>query len=121
MSVAYGMLSGMAYDEELANRIRTSVQEVSGVTEMRMFGGLAFLVGGNMAVAASGQDRGLLLRIPPDRSEELAAEPHTDRFVMRDRQMAGWLRVEPAGFESDEDLSRWVDIGVGYASSLPPK
>jgi hypothetical protein len=109
----------MAYDEELANRIRTEVQDVD-VTEMRMFGGLAFLVGGNMAVAASGQG-GLLLRVDPAETEALAAEPHAGRFVMRGREMDGWLRVEPKGVESDADLSRWVGIGVRYASSLPPK
>jgi TfoX N-terminal domain len=109
----------MAYDEELADRIRAEVQDVGTVTEVRMFGGLAFLVGGHMAVAAS--DRGLLLRVPPDRTEELAARPHTDRSVMPGRTMKGWLRVEPGGIGSDEDLSRWVDIGVQYASSLPPK
>ena len=83
----------MAYDEELAHRIREQLQDVSGVTEMRMFGGLAFLVGGNMAVAASGQS-GLMLRVPPDQTEQLAAEPHAGRFEMRGREMNGWLRVE---------------------------
>ena len=110
----------MAYDEELAHRIREQLQDVSGVTEMRMFGGLAFLVGGNMAVAASGQS-GLLLRVPPDQTEHLAAEPHAGRFEMRGREMNGWLRVDAVGVESDEDLARWADIGVRYASSLPPK
>ena len=110
----------MAYDEELAHRIREQLQDVSGVTEMRMFGGLAFLVGGNMAVAASGQS-GLMLRVPPDQTEQLAAEPHARRFEMRGREMNGWLRVDAAGVESDEDLARWADIGVRYASSLPPK
>ena len=110
----------MAYDEELAHRIREQLQDVSGVTEMRMFGGLAFLIGGNMAVAASGQG-GLLLRVPPDQTEELAAEPHAGRFVMRSREMTGWLRVDAPAIEADEDLARWADIGVRYASSLPPK
>ena len=110
----------MAYDEELANRIREQLQDVSGVTEMRMFGGLAFLVGGNMAVAASSQG-GLLLRVEPDQTEQHAAEPHAGRFVMRGKEMTGWLRVDAAGVESDEDLARWADIGVRYASSLPPK
>ena len=109
----------MAYDEELAHRVREELQDVAGVTEMRMFGGLAFLVGGHMAVAAS--QSGLLLRIPPDRTDELAGRPHTDRSVMAGRQMKGWLRVEPEGLASDEELTRWVDIGVRYASSLPPK
>ena len=106
----------MAYDEELAHRVREQLQDVAGVTEMRMFGGLAFLVGGHMA----GQS-GLLLRIPPDRTDELAGRPHADRSVMAGRQMKGWLRVEPDGLASDEELTRWVDIGVRYASSLPPK
>ena len=110
----------MAYDEELAHRIREQLQDISGVTEMRMFGGLAFLVGGNMAVAASGQS-GLMLRVPPDQTEQLGAEPHAGRFEMRGREMNGWLRVDAAGVESDEDLARWADIGVRYASSLPPK
>jgi TfoX/Sxy family transcriptional regulator of competence genes len=110
----------MAYDEELANRIREQLQDVSGVTEMRMFGGLAFLVGGNMAVAASGQT-GLMLRVPPDQTEQLAAEPHAGRFEMRGKEMTGWLRVDAAGVESDEDLARWADIGVRYASLLPRK
>ena len=110
----------MAYDEDLADRIRELVVDERGLTEKKMFGGLAFLVGGNMAVAASGQS-GLMLRVPPDRTEQLAAEPHAGRFEMRGREMNGWLRVDAAGVESDEDLARWADIGVRYASSLPPK
>ena len=110
----------MAYDEELANRIRTEVQDVPNVTEMRMFGGLAFLVGGNMAVAASGQG-GLMLRGDPAQSDEIAAQPHAGRMVMRGKEMDGWFRVDSEGIESDADLARWVDVGVRYASSLPPK
>lgn len=106
----------MAYDEELAARIRDHVSGEPGLTEQRMFGGLAFLVNGNMAVAASSQG-GLLLRVPPERTEELLAEPHTDSFVMGDREMNGWLRVDPPA----SDLERWVDIGVSHARSLPPK
>ena len=110
----------MPYDEALAARIRDRIGTAPGLTEKKMFGGLAFLIGGNMAVAASGQS-GLMLRVPPDRTEQLAAEPHAGRFEMRGREMNGWLRVDAAGVESDEDLARWVDIGVRYASSLPPK
>ena len=110
----------MSYDEELAHRIRAQLQDVSGVTEMRMFGGLAFLVHGNMAVAASGQD-GLLLRVPPDDTETLAGQPHAERFVMRGKAMNGWLRVDPAGIDTEGDLGRWVQVGVAYAGSLPPK
>jgi hypothetical protein len=106
----------MAYDEDLADRIRDHVLGEPGLTEQRMFGGLAFLVHGHLAVAASGQG-GLLLRVPPERTEELLGEPHTDAFVMGDREMNGWLRVAPPA----ADLERWVDLGISYARSLPPK
>jgi hypothetical protein len=111
---------GMAYDEELANRLRTALQDVDGVREMRMFGGLAFLVGGHLAVAASGQG-GIMLRVPPEQSTVLTAQPHAERMVMRGKEMDGWLRVAPAGVESDKELQHWTDLGVRYARSLPPK
>jgi TfoX/Sxy family transcriptional regulator of competence genes len=110
----------MAYDVELADRIREVVQAERGVTEKRMFGGLAFLIDGNMAVSASSKG-GLLLRIDPADAESLIEEPHVQRFEMRGRQMNGWLRVDTAAVESDPDLRRWVDHGVRYARSLPPK
>ena len=109
----------MAYDEQLADHLRAIAADVPGTSERAMFGGLAFLVHGHMAVAA-GSD-GLLLRIPPERIEELAAHPHTDEFVMRERRMRGWLRVEPSGLATDEDVERWARIGLEYAASLPPK
>jgi TfoX-like protein len=110
----------MAYDEETANRIREVVQHESGLSEMRMFGGLAFLINGNMAVAASGKG-GLLLRCAPEQTAALIAEPHVGRFEMRGREMAGWLRVDQSAIKSDAALRRWVDVGLGYAASLPPK
>jgi hypothetical protein len=110
----------MAYDEELADRIRRLVADESGLTEKKMFGGLAFLIDGNMSVSASGQG-GLLLRVDPDQTEALLDEPHAESFVMRGRAMDGWLRVAPEGVSSDEELERWVRIGVGCARSLPPK
>jgi hypothetical protein len=110
----------MAYDEELANRIREVVQHESGLSEMRMFGGLAFLINGNMAVAASGQG-GLLLRCAPERTESHAGEPHVGRFEMRGKEMDGWLRVDPAAVESDKNLRHWLQIGLDYAASLPAK
>src|SRR3954463_4405048 len=85
--------AAMAYDEDLANRIRELLADESGVTEKKMFGGLAFLVGGNMSVAASGQG-GLMVRVDPDESRVLVAKPHVSRMVMRGREMAGWLRVD---------------------------
>jgi TfoX/Sxy family transcriptional regulator of competence genes len=110
----------MAYDAELADRIRDRVQGEPGLSEKRMFGGLAFLVHGNMAVAASSQG-GLLLRIDPADAESLTGRPHARRFEMRGREMDGWLRVDPEALGPDDELSRWVDIGLAYARSLPAK
>ena len=110
----------MAYDEELANRIRELVGTEAGLSEMRMFGGLAFLINGNMAVAASGQG-GLLLRCDPAETEELVADPHVDRMEMRGRSMDGWLRVDDEAVTTKPKLKRWVTRGVTYARSLPPK
>ncbi|MFL6061006.1 MAG: TfoX/Sxy family protein [Marmoricola sp.] len=110
----------MAYDEDLADRIREAVQHEDGITEKRMFGGLAFLVGGNMAVAASGQG-GLMVRVDPAVSEELVVSTPAYRMVMRGREMDGWLRVDDADVADDEELGAWVARGVSYAGSLPAK
>jgi TfoX/Sxy family transcriptional regulator of competence genes len=110
----------MAYDEDLAARIRVLIGDEPNVSEMRMFGGLAFLVGGNMAVAASGQG-GLMVRVDPAETDELLALPHAREFEMRGRSMAGWLRVDDDGVRTDEELAPWVERGLAYARSLPPK
>ena len=110
----------MAYDEELADRVRDLVVGSAGLTEKKMFGGLAFLLHGNMAVAASSQG-GLLLRCDPAQTAQLVTEPHVDRFEMRGREMDGWLRVDPVAVSDDAGLRRWVDIGLACARSLPPK
>jgi TfoX N-terminal domain len=110
----------MAYDEDLANRIRELMAAESGVTEKKMFGGLAFLIGGHMAVAASGQG-GLMVRCAPEETERLIAKPHARRFEMRGREMDGWLRVDNDGVKTKRGLEPWVRIGVGYAKALPPK
>jgi TfoX/Sxy family transcriptional regulator of competence genes len=110
----------MAYDEQLAERIREAVAGEDGLSEKRMFGGLAFLVHGNMAVAASGQG-GLMLRVDPADSEAHTRHEHVSRMVMRGREMDGWLRIADPALESDHELQRWVDIGLAYAQSLPPK
>ncbi len=110
----------MAYDVELANRIRELVHSEPGLSEKRMFGGLAFLVNGNMAVSASSQG-GLLLRIDPGQAESLVDEQHARRFEMRGREMDGWLRVDAEALETDDDLRRWVTHGLTYARSLAPK
>jgi hypothetical protein len=110
----------MAYDEALADRVRTTVSGEPDLTEKRMFGGLGFLIGGHLAVSASSQG-GLLLRVDPAESESLVDEPAIRRFEMRGREMDGWLRVDPAVVETDAQLRRWVAHGVAYARSLPPK
>jgi hypothetical protein len=110
----------MAYDEDLANLIRELVGEEPNLTEQAMFGGLAFLIGGNMSVAASGQG-GLLVRVNPDETDELLTKPHAEPFVMRERAMRGWLRVAPEGVRTRRQLEPWVRRGVAYARSLPAK
>jgi TfoX N-terminal domain len=110
----------MAYDEELAGRIRKLVADEAGLTEMKMFGGLAFLIGGNMAIAAGGQG-GLLVRVDPAESAGLVSESDARPFEMRGRQMAGWLRVDPEHARTNEQLSRWVELGTTYARALPAK
>jgi len=110
----------VAYDEDLANRVRELVASEAGVVEQRMFGGLAFLIGGHMSVSVSGQG-GLLLRCDPDETDALLARPHAAPFEMRGRTMAGWLRVAPEGVRTKRQLVPWVARGVGYARSLPPK
>ena len=110
----------MAFDEQLAARIRTLVAPEPDLTEKRMFGGLAFLVGGNMSVAASGQG-GLMVRVEPADTDALVTKPHARRFEMRGREMQGWLRVDAEGVRTKRQLEPWVRRGVAYARSLPPK
>jgi TfoX/Sxy family transcriptional regulator of competence genes len=109
----------MAYDEALAARIR---EHAAGepVVEKKMFGGLAFLLGGHMAVAASGQG-GLMVRVEPDQTAALLEEPGAAPFQMRGRSMAGWLRVSTDAVADEEALGHWVERGLAYARSLPPK
>ena len=109
----------MAYDERLAERIRDLIDEPD-VVEQKMFGGLAFLIGGNMAVAASGQG-GLLVRVDPAESDAIVARTNARPMEMRGREMSGWLRVDAADVKTKRQLSTWVQRGTGYASSLPAK
>jgi hypothetical protein len=110
----------VAYDEDLANRIRELVGDEEGLSEQRMFGGLAFLINGNMSVAASGQG-GLMIRVAPLETDALLRKPHAHPFVMRGREMRGWLRVDDEGIRTKRQLQPWVRRGVGFARSLPPK
>jgi TfoX/Sxy family transcriptional regulator of competence genes len=110
----------VAYDEDIANRIRELMAGERGVTEQRMFGGLAFLVGGHMSVAASGQG-GILVRVDPGETDALLSKPHAGPMVMRGREMQGWLRVDAEGVRTKRQLEPWVRRGVAHARSLPPK
>lgn len=110
----------MAYDEELAGRIRELVAGEPNLTERRMFGGLAFLIGGNMAVAASGQG-GVMVRVDPAASEALVATTAARPMEMRGRELAGWLRVGAEDVRTGPELARWVELGTSFARSLPPK
>jgi TfoX/Sxy family transcriptional regulator of competence genes len=110
----------VAYDEELADRVRELLGGEASVTEKKMFGGLAFLIGGNMAVAASGQG-GLLVRVDPTESDTLVATTNARLMEMRGRAMQGWLRVDADDVTADAELARWVDLGAAYARSLPAK
>ena len=110
----------MAYDEELAGRIRDLIADEPGLTEKKMFGGLAFLIGGNMAVAASEQG-GLMVRVDPTQSEALVASSHARPAEMRGRQMQGWLRVDTEHLRTRKQLAAWVERGTSFARSLPPK
>jgi TfoX/Sxy family transcriptional regulator of competence genes len=110
----------MAYDENLADRIRELVAGEADLTEQKMFGGLAFLIGGNMAVAASGQG-GALVRVDPKESDALVATTSAYLMEMRGRQMPGWLRVGPEDLRTKPQLAKWVELGTTYARSLPAK
>ena len=110
----------MAYEEELPDRIRELLGGERRLTEKEMFGGLGFLIGGNMAIAASGQG-GLMVRVDPAQSEKLVATSNARPMEMRGRQMQGWLRVNTEDVHTKRQLARWVRIGAEYARSLPPK
>jgi TfoX/Sxy family transcriptional regulator of competence genes len=110
----------MAYDEELANRIRELLAGEPRLSEQRMFGGLAFLVNGNMAIAAS-REGGVLVRVHPDTSETLVASSKAKVAIMGGRPMRGWLRVAPEDLRTKRQLTTWVQRGVEYARTLPAK
>jgi TfoX/Sxy family transcriptional regulator of competence genes len=110
----------MAYDEDLANRIRELIATEKGLTEKKMFGGLAFLIDGNMSVGVSGKG-GLMVRVDPAETEALVSRRHARPFEMRGREMRGWVRVDAEGVRTKGGLEPWVRRGVAYARSLPPK
>ncbi|MDX6638107.1 MAG: hypothetical protein QOJ01_1618 [Solirubrobacterales bacterium] len=110
----------MAYDEDLANRLRELLGDEDGISEQKMFGGLAFLIHGNMSVSASGRG-GLLVRINPAETDAALARPHVALMKMGGRSMDGWITVAPEGLKTKRELASWVKRGVGYARTLPPK
>jgi TfoX/Sxy family transcriptional regulator of competence genes len=110
----------VAYDNDLADRIRELLGPLSGVDEKRMFGGLAFLINGNMAVAVSGQG-GLLVRVPPEDTEKLLGRAHVSPMVMGGREVRGWVRVDADGVKTTRQLTGWVTRGGDHARSLPRK
>jgi TfoX/Sxy family transcriptional regulator of competence genes len=110
----------MAYDESLPERIREQIAKERALTEKKMFGGLAFLIGGNMAIAASGQG-GILVRVDPVQSPKLASAPGAATAVMQGRSMPGWLRVDADHVKTKPQLAKWVKVGIAYAKSLPAK
>lgn len=109
----------MAFDERLAERIRVAMGARMGMTEKKMFGGIAFLLKGNLCCGVLGDE--MIARIPPERMESALAEPHTRIFDMTGRPMKGWILVAPAGLSSKRQLARWIRVAVEFATSLPPK
>lgn len=113
-------LGAVAYDEDVAMRLRALMAKEKGLSEKKMFGGLAFLIEGNLAIAASGQG-GILVRVDPEMSDDLIATTKASKAVMRGRAMAGWLRVGSADVRTKPQLSKWVTLGTAFARSLPAK
>ena len=109
----------MAYDEALADRVREKLSENPEISERKMFGGIAFMLSGNMAVGVSKDD--LMVRIDPDDQDEALAEPGVRVFDMTGRSMKGWILVAPEAIDEDSGLQRWIETGLDFAGSLPPK
>ena len=109
----------MAYDEQLAERVRDQLADVHGITEKAMFGGVAFLLEGNMAVGLTGDE--LMVRVGRDDSDDALARPHTRPFDMTGRPMKGWILVAQEGLQDDDELRAWVRRGLDFAGSLAPK
>jgi TfoX/Sxy family transcriptional regulator of competence genes len=109
----------MAYDEILAGRVRRLMEKMKGFEEKIMFGGVGFLLDGNMACGINGDD--LIVRVGAEANQRALSSPYTRPFDMTGRPMKGWVLVAPQGCRSDDDLRDWVQSGVDFARSLPPK
>src|SRR5215472_5667942 len=119
-AAAVATIAAVAYDQELADRIRQLIGSDPELAEKKMFGGLAFLIRGNMAIAASSEG-GAMVRVDPEQSDALVAATKATPMHMRGRDMPGWLRVSSDDLRTDDQLAPWIEIGTGYARSLPPK
>ena len=109
----------MAYDEDLAQRMRQALAVIPDIDEKKMFGGIGFMLNGNMACGVNKDD--LIVRVGPEAYKNTLTEPHTKEFDMTGRPMTGWVVVKPEGYETDEALKGWVQRGVDFALTLPPK
>jgi TfoX/Sxy family transcriptional regulator of competence genes len=109
----------MSYNQSLAQRIRDELSQIPGLQEKKMFGGVAFLVQGNLACGVNGEE--LIVRVGPKRHAEALSQPHTRPFDMTGRPMSGWIMVAPQGYEAESDLRDWVRQGVEFARTLPAK
>jgi len=109
----------MAYDEGLAERLREALADRDALQEKKMFGGLSFLLNGNLCCGVIGDE--MIVRVGPEASDSALQKPHARMFDFTGKPMKGWVIVAPQGFEGDDDLRRWVEMGLGFAGSLPPK
>jgi TfoX/Sxy family transcriptional regulator of competence genes len=109
----------MAYDEKLAGRVRKLLAKRKAIAEKKVFGGVAFLLNGNICCGVHGQE--LIVRLNPQETDQSLARPHTRVFDMTGRPIKGWILVEPAGLAREDALAKWVRVGVDYAASLPAK
>lgn len=109
----------MAFDEKLAQRIGKLLANQKGITEKKMFGGIGFLLNGNMCCGVYKKE--MIVRIDPEQTDDALAKPHTRIFDITGKPMKGWILVEPAGLQDKTALAKWIRLGVSYASSLPKK
>jgi TfoX/Sxy family transcriptional regulator of competence genes len=109
----------MPYDENLAQRVRQLLKRRKRFSERKMFGGICFMLGGNMCCGIT--ERELMLRLGPERAEQALCEPHTREMDFTGRPMKGMIYVEPEGFREEDDLKFWVRLAADFAGSLPPK
>ena len=109
----------MAYDQGLAQRMREGLDQIPNLSEKEMFGGIGFMVNGNMACGVNKEE--MIVRVGPENYDQALTKPHTRVFDFTGRPMKGWVMIAPEGYESEEDLKYWVEQGVSFAQTLPEK